>query len=350
MPARPRLLDFRSSGGPSAIGLCSTDITSIMAAVNEAMERLINDPLAPDEGWYGSWAKMAFTVSRAEPTIVTPQEVARVILMDVCKHPVRMENEFYEYLQFGPGLHPKGCGSLAEPCGPLTAFERETVVTFEPLLGTAQYVRAYASNPNDVGRHCLIQGKDSNGAVVRFVDAGTGNSGLGEGMTLSSPFTDTAVLWTEITGAQKQKTFGEVEFFQVDPTTGVETPLLVMGPAETTASYRKYYVNGLPQNCCNSCTTTSTTLQVSAMCKLDFVPVTCDSDYLRIMSIPSLIDECMSIRYGRMDTPGAQQLSDKKHASALRILFGQCDHYLGKSNPAIQRHIFGSNRMRMQPI
>lgn len=350
MPARPRLIDFRSSGGPNAVGLCATDITSIAATVNEAQERLINDPLAPDEGWWGSWAKMAFTVSRSEPTIVTPQEVARIILLDVCKHPVRIENEWYEYMQFGPGIHPKGCSTTSNPCGPLNAFERETVVTFTALLSTPQYIRAYATNPNDVGRTCLIQGKDSNGAYVRFVDAATGNAGLGESLTLSSPFTDTAVLYSEITGIQKVKTFGEVEFFQVDPSTGVETSLLVMQPAETTALYRKYYINGLPSNCCTSCTTTSTQLQVLAMCKLDYVPVTCDSDYLRIMSVPALIDECMSIRYGRMDTPGAQQLSAAKHASALRILFGQLDHYLGKERPALQRHIFGSDRMRLQPL
>jgi hypothetical protein len=293
---------------------------------------------------------MAFTVSRTAPTIVTPQEVARIILLDVCKHPVRIENEFYEYLQFGPGMHPKGCSTISTPCGPLAAFERETVVTFTALLSTPQYIRAYASDPNDVGRKCLIQGKDANGAYVRFVDAGTGNSGLGESLTLSSPFTDSASLYSEITGVQKVKTFGEVEFFQVDPTTGAETSLLVMQPAEMTASYRKYYISGLPSNCCTSCTTTSTNLQVLAMCKLDFVPVTCDSDYLRIMSVPALIDECMSIRYGRIDTPGAQQLSQAKHASALRILFGQLDNYLGKERPAIQRHIFGSQPMRMQPI
>lgn len=326
--------------------MCATDITSIAATVNEAQERLINDPMAPDEGFWGSWAKMAFTVSRTSPTIVTPQDVARVILLDVCKHPVRIENEFYEYLQFGPGIHPNGCATLSNPCGPLNAYERETVVTFTPLLSTPQYIRAYVSDPNDVGRTSLIQGTDSNGATVRFVDAGTGNAGLGEKLTFSSPFSDTAVLYSEITGIQKQKTFGEVEFFQVDPTTGTETSLLVMQPSELTASYRKYYINGLPSSCCNSCTTSSANLQVLAMCKLDFVPVTCDSDYLRIMSVPALIDECMSIRFSRMDTPAAQQLSAAKHASALRLLFGQLDHYLGKERPAIQRHIFGSDRLR----
>lgn len=347
---RPRLIDFRSSGGPGAVGLCATDITAISAIVNEAQERLMNDPLAPDEGWFGSWVKMAFTVSRSAPTIVTPAEVSRVIVLDVCKHPVRISNQFFEYLEFGPGIHPKGCATTSGVCSPINAFERETVVTFTPLLSTPQYIRAYVSDPSDVGRTSLIQGTDSNDVTVRFVDPGTGYAGLGEKLTFSSPFSDTAVLYSEITGIQKQKTFGSVEFFQVDPTTGTETSLLTMQPHEETALYRTYYLNGLPSSCCNSCTTVSANLQVLALCRLEFVPALSDSDYLRIMSIPALIDECQSIRFSRMDTPGAQQLSAAKHASALRLLFGQLDSRLGKSSPAIQRHIFGSDRLRLQPL
>lgn len=348
MPSRPRLLDCRASGLPDAIGVCSTDINSIRASVNEAQERLINDPLAPDEGWFGGWARMAFTVSRSEPTIVTPVEVARIILMDVCKHPIVIRNEFFEFLQFGPGFQPKGCPQSSNPgCHGLAAYERETVVTFEPLLTPAQTIRVYASDPNDYGRTALIQGKDANGNPIFFVDAATGNTGKGETVQFATPFTDTTNQFSEITGIQKQKTFGEIQFFQVNPDTGVESPLLVMQPSETTALYRKYFINGLPNGCCNIA---GGTVQVLAMCKLDYIPAEVDSDYLRIHSIPALIDECQAIRFSRMDTPAAQQLSANKHASALRLLFGQLDHFLGKEQTAIQRHIFGSDRMRLQPI
>jgi hypothetical protein len=313
------------------------------------------DPLAPEEGWWGGWARMAFNVSQAGPSFVTPQNVARVILMDVCRHPVRINNEFYEFLEFGRGFQPKDCcnGANNSRCASLMAYERETVTTFAPLLATPQYIRAYAADPADVGRTALIQGADGNGQIIRYLDALTGSAGLGESITFSSPFTDTTNLFSEISGVQKQKTFGEVQFFQVDPTSGQESALLVMQPGETTAAFRKYYINGLPSSCCSDsvpCGTSSVTLQVLAMCKLDFTPVATDSDYLNIMSVPALIDECQSIRYGRMDVPGAQDLSAKKHASALRILFGQLDHYLGKERPAIQRHIFGSDRLRPQPI
>lgn len=346
---RPRLLDFRASGGPQAVGLCATDFNAIAAAVNEAQERLINDPLAPDEGWWGGWARYAFSVSHStNPSIVTPQEVSRIISMDLCRYPVVIRNEFFEFMQFGPGFQPNGCRALSAPCGPLSAYERETVVTFTKLLTTPQAIRAYLSNPDDVGRTILLQGKDANSATIRYVDAPTGKAGLGETIVFTSPFSDSLNQFSEITGIQKARTFGEVELFQVDPTTGVETSLLVMQPNETTALYRTYHVAGLPSSCCNTCTPGSA-VQVLALCKLDFIPVQVDSDYLRILSVPAIIDECMAIRYGRMDSPGAQALSAAKHASALRLLFGQLDNVLGRDRPAIQRHIFGSNRMRLQP-
>lgn len=341
---RSRFIDARASGLPNSVGLCATDLTALMAIVNEAQERLINDPLAPDEGFFGSWAKIAFTVSRSAPTIVAPAEVARIIVMDLCKTPVRIRNQFYEYLTYGVGLHPKGCGTSV--CHPFEAFEREIVTTFSPLLPTPQIIRAYAADPSDLGRGLLIQGKDANGQIVRFLDALSNASGLGERIVLDSPFTDTANHFSEITGVQKQKSFGEVQLFQVNPTTGVEAPLMVMSPSETTAQYRSYYLGGIPCGCCN----VPGGVQVMALCRLNFIPVQCDSDYLMIQNIAALIDECQAIRFSRMDTPGAMQLSAAKHASALRLLFGQLDSINGREQVAIQRHLFGSSRMRLQPI
>lgn len=355
MPSRPRFLDFRSSLGPTTVGLCATDITTLLAYANEAEQRLIEDPMSPEDGWYGSEVVMRFNVSRSEPSIVAPQNVARIMGIDVCKSPVRINNQFYEFLEFGPGFQPKGClnangSSISRHCqGPIMAYERETVTTFSPLLATPQYIRAYVSDPADVGRKALVQGKDSNGQIVRFLDALANASGLGESITFSSPFTDSTNLFSEITGIQKQKTFGEVQFFQVDATSGQESPLLVMGPSETTASYRKYFVNNLP-NVPQDASGTPSTVQVLALCKLDFVPLTCDSDYLNLQSVPALIDACQWLRMSRMDVPGAQQLAEVKYQSALRLLYGKLQHYEGVTNPALQRHIFGSNRMYPQAI
>ncbi len=345
---RPRLYDFRILGGPEAIGLCNTDTLSIAAAVNEAQERLLYDPLAPDEGFWGSWVRMVFQLTPSNPYFVTPREVARVILLDVCKHPVPVRNEFYEYLQFGRGLQPGGCcNQPGVGCQTLQAFERETVVTAFPLAGTPQTIRVYPADPRDVGLVVMPQGKDANGKDILFIDPVSGQSGRGESIGLATPFADSVNLYSSLDGIQKNKTFGEVQIFQVDPATGVESPLVVMQPGEEVAQYRRYFVNGLPNQCCN---TPGGVIQVDAQCKLDFIPVASDTDYLMIQNVPALIDECMAVRFGRMDMPGPQQLAAAKHLSALKLLFGQLDNYLGKERTAIQRHIFGSQRLQRQPV
>lgn len=355
---RPRVIDFRSSLAPGSLGLCATDITTCCAYLNEAIDRLTNDPIAPDEGWWGGWAKIAFTVDRTQPFIIAPMEVSRIIAMDICTYPVRINNQFFEYLEFGPGFQPKGCtnanGVITNPsCSPTQAFERETVTTTYPLLSTPQYIRAYVADPADVGRTAIIQGSDANGQTVRFLDSLTGASGLGEKITFSSPFTDTANLFSDDVAIQKQNTFGSVQFFQVDATTGAESPLLVMEPLQQTALFRKYEVYGLPQGCCSVTGVPQGTfapLQVLAMCRLEFGPVKSDSDYLGILNLPALKEECMSIKYSTMDMPAAQQLSTQHHINALRLLMGQLDSKLGKENTAIQRHIFGSDRLQLQPL
>lgn len=345
---RVRLYDFRVSGGPEAIGLCNTDTFAIAAAVNEAQERLMNDPLTPDEGWWGGWARMVFNLTQGNPYFITPREVARVILMDVCKHPVPVRNGFYEFLQFGRGLQPGGCCNRpGVGCQTLQAFERETVVTAFPLAGTPQTIRAYPADPRDAGLVVMPQGKDANGKDILFIDPTSAQSARGESIVLEVPFADSLNLFSSLDGIQKNKTFGEVQIFQVDPATGVESPLLVMQPGETVAQYRKYFVNGLPTHCCN---TPGGVIQVDAQCRLDFVPVASDVDYLLIGSVPALIDECMSIRLGRMESAAAQQLSAAKHQSALRLLFGQLDLHESREQVAVGRSIFGSNPLRRQPV
>lgn len=335
---RPTFGDLRDSMLPRVIGVCADSVQELARWVNEAQERLLMDPLAPDEGWIGGWARMAFNVTQGSPYIVTPREVARLIVMDVCKKPVKIRNGFYEFLDFGSGLTPVGC-DVCPSCQSLQAFERETVPTLSSLVGT-KYVRAYISDTRDRNRRVLVQGADNNSITVISTDTNTSQAILGEYISCDLPFETSVNQFSTITGMIKDVTYGPVTLKQVDPATLVETDLSVMEPHETVGYYRKYYINGL-STCCGS-----TTTQVYAMAKLDFVPVKSDPDYLIIQSIPALIEEVQAIRKSRMDDDGAQQQSERHHQRALQILFGQLDHYQGKQSAVISVPIFGSDKLR----
>lgn len=304
------------------------------------------DPLAPDEGWWGSHVTLNLTATGVNNSlyVVTPREIARLVVLGICKEPLRIRNGFYEYLKFGIGLEPKDCCN-ASCGGEYQAFERDNVVTFSQLLSTPQTIRVYPVDSRDSGFRVLIQGKDQNGQVVMTTDPGTGLSAPGEYLVLTFPFVDSVNTFSTITGIQKDETYGNLQFFQVDPTTGTETTLSTMEPTEASANYRRYLITGT-RLCCNSGAST----QITAIGRLDFIPVANETDYLTVQNVPALIEESMSIRYSRMSSRNAADLSLLHHKRAIDLLNGQMDAYLGKTNTAVRIPLFGSNRMTRQPV
>lgn len=339
---RATLRDVRQSRLPESIGSCAGGNALLLSTLNEAQQRLIMDEAQPDEGWWGSWAIMAFDVSRDEPYFVTPRGVARVTALDICKKPVVLRNQFFEYLDFGNGLKPGGCCDRS-PCGTLTAYDRGPVPTFSELEPPNKTLRAYITDATDAGKRVLISGKDAFGNIIYTQDGFDRASG--EFMEFTSPFVDSVNEFTEISGIQKDITNGQVQIFEVDTITTDERLILTMEPGETTASYRRYYAHGLPTTHCGD-----ETIQVSAVVKLDFIPVVADTDYLIIGNLPALKEECQAIRYSEMDNPNAAKMSMMHHANALRLLFGELDLYVGKERVSVTVPIFGSDKLRRQVV
>src|SRR5207247_5054448 len=96
--SRHTLRDVRLSRIPESIGGCQGDVATLVSTLNEAQHRLITDQSQPDEGWWQTWGVMLFNLARDYPYFTTPRGVARVTALDVCKKPVLLRNQFYEYL------------------------------------------------------------------------------------------------------------------------------------------------------------------------------------------------------------------------------------------------------------
>lgn len=350
---RTRLYDIRVSRLPSVVGLCTDNIPGIAAMVNSAQRRLLYAKEAGEEGWWGTWAEIVFNVSRDQPYITLPREIARLESVTVCDRPVAVENQFYEYLRFGNGRMPKQFAPVRNNRFVTTAFSRNNAALFTDLSNPPQVLAIYASNPADTdGTHrILIQGLDQNGNVVYSQDVL--NQVTGIYVTLQAPFVTTPFPFNFITGIQKDVTSGPVSIFQVDPNTGAQVLLLTMEPSETTSSYRRYYFDSLPCGCCPPPGVpqgTCVQAQVSAIAKLDLIPVVVDTDYLLIRNIEAIIEECQSVRYSEMDTASAKQMSQERHIAAVRMLNGELNHFLGQDSPAIDFRPFGSARLERQKI
>lgn len=344
---RATLSRFRAQWPAEAMGICQSD-PQVANYCNDAIERLLMDPLTPETGWYGTSVVVVLTgvVSNGSVYVTTPREIARLTDIAVCQHPIPVRNGWYEYLRFGTGLEPKTC--QAAGCGSqFSAYERPNVYTFSDLVGT-KTIRIYPSDARDSGKRVLVQGKDANGQVVLTTNPGSALTAPGEYVVIQFPFVDTANTYTRIDGLQKDESYGQIQFTQVDPVTLVESPLSTMEPTEGTALYRRYLINGIPST--NLCCTGSPTVQISAQARLDFIPVANETDYLLIPNVPALVEECRSIRFSRIDTPAAAQQTIISHQRAIALLNGMLDTYVGKTNVAVRVPIFGSRPLQRQPV
>ena len=334
--------DVRFSRFPLVIGRCANDFPEILSALNEATQRLL---LASGEtGWYGCWKKVVFPVSATNPYITLPRQFARAINLDVCRTPIRMFNEFYEFLPYGVGLQDLPTGR--DWCGTISGYERGEVPLMTDMDGASNnFIRVYITSTQDVGKRILITGTDSNDLQIYSQD-GTNNVN-GTFLSFASPFATTSFYIKTIQALQKDVTIGDVIVKQVNGSTGVETTLVRLAPTETNPSYRRFYINPLPSGCCNG---NATTLYVTALCKLQFVPVYQDTDQLIISNIPALIEEAQAIRYSSMDTTNAAILEQKHHMKAIKLLQNEQRHEMGESEASIVVDPFAGQSLRRQAI
>jgi hypothetical protein len=355
MSQRLRLYDIRISNLPSAVGLCQSDIAGIANIVNSAQRRLLYCKEAGEEGWYGGWAETIFTTNRTTPYVTFDNSVARLEFVDLCDSPISVNNQFMEYVRFGNGRMPKLFRTQHTGCFRPEVYSRNNVPTIQDLAPPPQNIAAFITDPTDVGKRVMIQGTDNNGMQV-FTQDGFQRA-AGQFATLSTPFVVWPQQWNTITGIQKDITNGPVQIFQMDPTTGAQVLLANMQPYETTAWYRRYFFHPLPFACCNSvafpniCTPTPPqNIQVTAIVKLEFVPVRFDTDYCLIQNLEALTEEAMAVRYSTMDSQDSKALALVKHKEAVRFLNGEVQHYYGTDNPAINISVFGDAHLWRQGI
>lgn len=346
MAQRLRLYDCRASRLPRAVGLCQDNRPGIAQYVNTAQRRLLYCKEAGNDGWWGTFAEMVFTVDQENPYITLPRSAARIMYANWCDRYVPVQNQFFEYLTFGNGRLPKrfvnSCGGDIEQM-----YQRNHAITFTDLSNAPQYLRFRITDASDVGRRIFISGTDSNGSTIYTQDALNYPSGIF--VDLAQPFTTTSIQFKTITGIQKDVTVGEVSIYQVDPATGDEVLLLTMEPSEQTAYYARYYLGNLPRSCCPP-PNDSGEVSVTAIVKLDLIPVIYDTDYCLLQNLEAIIEEASAVRYSEMDSPTGKQMAQEKHMQAVRLLNGELNHFLGMEQPAVGFSPFGSARLNRQRI
>jgi hypothetical protein len=330
------------SGFAELIGECPSNLPVITRYANSCDLRLVM--AGGETGWWGGWKRVQFAVSRAHPYITMARQFARIINMDVCRSPTRVNNEFYEMLEGGPGLREPLDATQHDWCGNVAGYERGTVPSMVDLTGTNQYLRVYLTDPADVGKRIFVSGAiDQDGNGIYTSDGAQRVNGFF--MTLASPFTTSNFIVTAFSGIQKDTTWGDVLLKQVDATTNAEVLLSRYGPDELVPVYRRYYLDRAPDTCGNG-----EYPQITALCKLEHIPVLRMTDYFVIGNPEAMKEEAQSIRASKMESGNAIQLEMKHHARAIQLLQSELRHYQGSHQIAVGYAPFGKSRMSRKMI
>jgi hypothetical protein len=349
MPHKLRLYDLKQSGLPAALGMCAENTNGLASIVNAAQRRLLYAKESGEEGWWSTFAEIRFQASRATPYITMSREIARLELIDVCGCPVPLRNSFYEYLQYGNGRMPN-LSPWRNWNRYTQGFTRNNAVTFvDPLPAPNPFfLKIFITNAADASGalRILLQGTDSTGSTIYTQDGY--NPTVGQFVPFAFPFAIAPMEMSSITGIQKDVTAGAIQIFQSDPAGVIPDKLLLtMEPGETTANYRRYYLDHLPCWCCQPPpSSVPQPVTVNAIAKLDLVPVAVDTDTCLIQNQEALILECQAVRMSKMDTQSAAQKAAEYHQEAIRLLNGELTHFLGKDNVAVRFSPFGSADLR----
>lgn len=265
--------------------------------------------------------------------------------LDVCGRPARVNNQFWEYLEFGNGrLRLPGQRGRHRRFFPTQAYARNNTPIQADFPPTPQLISVFITNPEDVGKRILLQGNDQNGLNIYSQDI-LNNPVQGQFVTFQLPFATAPQQFSAITGVQKDMTAGPIQVFTVDPITGAQVLILTMEPTEETAWYRRYHLDPLPWNCCDGARNpdpTQNQVTCTAIAMLEHIPVKVETDYLLIQERRALTLEAQSHRMSRNESPAAMAQAKAYHQEAVRLLIGQLTRMQGLLSPAIQFKPWGN--------
>lgn len=228
--------------------------------------------------------------------VTLPPQIATLESVAVCGRPLRLHDQWYEFLENGLGITQVNstngnvcCGLDSSGCMSDAKY-RGRYPTFDDITGTDKKLWVVCDLNADVGKKVLILGYDASGNWIRTVQSGV--MADGELLTLAqSPGTVSTNIFSIITDIQcNEARDGQWWLYSLAPPYNpVTSDKVMLGNYqyfETRPSYARYYIGGIlagsnDQNGCNLTT-------VDVMAKHDFIPVVKDTDYLVIGNLDAL--------------------------------------------------------------
>ena len=292
------------------LSMASTD-SRVLGYVNEAQERLM---------YKGSWpgTYVRYAIKNSNGLITWPRQLETIESVIVKETPGVIRNEWFEFLESGPGLLDKDDGDA------LTLLDRGESVTFSDIGGLDSTLKVYTTIAADAGADVLFQGYDEDGDWIRTLY--DGNYVDGEYVTLASTPVTTTSKFTVVVGVQKPVTLGNVKVYEYIASDESERLIANYQPTEQRPVYRRSLIPGIPDD--------NTTRNVTVVGKLRFLPTVNDTDWLYIGYESAIKEMVMSIRKAEMNLPQEASIYERR---AVKLLEEQLMHYLGDGAVAVPK-------------
>jgi hypothetical protein len=223
--------------------------------------------------------------------------VGTILAVNTCGGPINIWNNWFQFTHLASHGDIRSLGFTIDgfACRGNLNFENQgtTPVYFQVPCGNNFYARSYPATRADIGKTITIFGIDSNGQVVRTKNS----SGVWqEGVTIINalPFVSTPMRFREITRVVRDKTSGPGRLFYYDPDNDVLRDCAVYDPTDTSPDFRFSKIPGLMRAAC--CTCANGARQVSALAKLQFIPVENDNDLVLISNLDAIGNMIQAIR------------------------------------------------------
>jgi len=245
--------------------------------------------------------------------IAWPRWVGTILATNIRGNNRQIHNKWYDFMP----LSASDCVQNRCWNSNVTVVDDGITPVFQNIpCGVPSYIQAYARVRADLGKTVTIYGIDEYGQELMTRDAQSGEWSIGEVLTLQAPFIQSGKRLRELTRVSKEVTIGPVDLYGFDIDLNILREMGHYEPTETEPRYRHTTVKGrMGTNCCSTDGTTQP--QIEFLAKLQFIPVTTDTDIVQIDNIEALK---LMIQAGRLEEAGDDESAARKQALAIKEL------------------------------
>lgn len=246
------------------------------ALLNEAVERLLTRGDS-------SGTVVPIQVCVRSGCVVFPRYVSTIREAKTCCGPLWIKNEYQSYSFIDRGYYDSMSGFGYDRCES-SLYANGRVPTYDTIIGSGRTVRAYAQTNMDYGKTVTIFGVDNNNQTLMHREP-TGEWREGWILVLGNPYAETAGYVSNIHRVLKDRTQKPVTLFAWNTTDSVLENLATYDPGEMNPSFARYRLN-MPT--LKNDDGTEKLRSVSALVKLNFIPVEYDTDLVPINNTVAL--------------------------------------------------------------